>query len=74
MNEDDERILSHALGNNLTEIFNDIKELVLPIPIPIEARFKIHIPQQGDNETYSYSLRKMQLLKNELLKQSFKRS
>ena len=48
LNENDERILSHALGNNLTEIFNNIKELVLPIPIPIEAGFKIHIPQRGD--------------------------
>ena len=68
MGENDERILSHALGNNLTEIFNDIKELVLPIPIPIEATFKIHIPQRGDKRNLLLLSKKMQLQKNELLK------
>ena len=69
MNEDDERVLSHALGNNLTEIFNEIKELVLPIPIPIEATFKIHIPQRGDKRNLLLLSKKNAIAKkNELLK------
>ena len=69
MDEDDERVLSHALGNNLTEIFNEIKELVLPIPIPIEAAFKIHIPQRGDKRNLLLLSKKNAIAKkNELLK------
>ena len=59
----------YALGNNLTEIFNEIKELVLPIPIPIEAAFKIHIPQRGDKRNLLLLSKKNAIAKkNELLK------
>ncbi len=69
MDEDDERVLLHALGNNLTEFFNDIKELVLPIPIPIEATFKIHIPQRGDKRNLLLLSKKNAVAKkNELLR------
>ena len=48
MGEDESQILSYVLGDNLSGIFSEIKELVLPQPLAIDTTFKIHIPQRGD--------------------------